>query len=137
MVIVSRDLYWGGLRQLLIYWVSTIRRYWRYALNLVLFCRIADVSFLYYYHNLLKMLYIKWISQKFRWCQMFKYIAESVTSSMKTGKDDILNFYGLWLFQLCWSYVVSFVLDSINPIYGIVWKLKSVEFLHQSTPSDS
>ena len=35
------------------------------------------------------------ISYGFTGCQMLRLIADSVTSSLRTGKDDILNFYGL------------------------------------------
>ena len=42
------------------------------------------------------------VSHGFRGCQMLRFIAVSITSNMRTGKDDILNFYGLWLFNLCW-----------------------------------
>ncbi len=36
-----------------------------------------------------------WISYSFWGCQSLKYIADVVTGSLKTGKDDILNFYDL------------------------------------------
>ena len=35
---------------------------------------------------------------------MFKYIAES-NPGLETEIEDILNFYGPWLFKLCWSYM--------------------------------
>jgi hypothetical protein len=31
----------------------------------------------------------------FRDLKEFRFIADSITGSLKTGKDDILNFYGL------------------------------------------
>ena len=45
-----------------------------------------------HYHNLLKMLCFKWISQKFGWCQMLKYIAKSITRGLWTGADNITIF---------------------------------------------
>jgi len=35
------------------------------------------------------------VSHGFKDCQMIRFIADRVTSSMKTERDDILNFYGL------------------------------------------
>jgi len=43
-----------------------------------------------------------WISLKFQILKRLSYIADSNTSALRTGADDITNFFGLSKLQLCW-----------------------------------
>jgi hypothetical protein len=43
-----------------------------------------------------------WISQIFGKGFDFRYIAESITAVFKVADDDILIFFGLPKYQLCW-----------------------------------
>ena len=61
---------WFNTRIFVIFWVTVV----------VLTC---------HYHNLLKMLYFKWISDSFEGCQLS--IAVSVNGDQGVGNDDITS----------------------------------------------
>jgi len=67
---------WFNTRIFVIFWVTVV----------VLTC---------HYHNLLKMLYFKWISDSFEGCQLSIYIADITRYALRAVADDITNFLSL------------------------------------------